>query len=270
VVAIDFDQTLAATDQCWYQADAWVMRDFGIGPQDAIFGAIRHLSLDAGLAALAARVDGSVYQRPTVEELRARFVPVAEELFRRQAAFLPGVHDLLTALEDAGIPRVLVTNSPRRFVDAAFSAPGMRYRGGQVTPDDLFAAAVTADDVAPDRLKPQPDLYDLAFTRLQPRPGHCVAIEDTRQGALAALRATAWAPAVLLIASPGESAPPGSPVRLLQRTSLVGVDVGRLTALADSVRLATPPAHLLPPGTRTDGRTAAGSGERAAGPRPGH
>jgi HAD superfamily hydrolase (TIGR01509 family) len=91
---------------------------------------------------------------------------------------MPGAVELLAALEEAGIPRALCSNSPRPFVERATARAGVA---------GSFLAIVTGDDV--ENGKPAPDPYLETARLLGVDPAACVALEDSPPGAMSAHRA---------------------------------------------------------------------------------
>lgn len=91
---------------------------------------------------------------------------------------MPGAVELLAALEEAGIPRGLCSNSPRPFVERATARAGVA---------DSFQVMVTGDDV--ENGKPEPDPYLETARLLGVDPADCVALEDSPPGAMSAHRA---------------------------------------------------------------------------------
>jgi HAD superfamily hydrolase (TIGR01509 family) len=87
----------------------------------------------------------------------------------------PGVEDLLRDLERAGMRLAVATTGTREWVDALLERLFGRNR---------FEVVVTGDQVP--KLKPDPGAYLLALGRLGLPPARAVAIEDSRNGLLAA------------------------------------------------------------------------------------
>jgi HAD superfamily hydrolase (TIGR01509 family) len=90
---------------------------------------------------------------------------------------MPGAVALLAALDAAGVPVALVSNSRRGFVERGLRAAGLH---------DAFAVIVVAEEVA--RPKPAPDAYLAAAAALGAAPSACAVLEDSPTG-LAAGRA---------------------------------------------------------------------------------
>jgi HAD superfamily hydrolase (TIGR01509 family) len=87
----------------------------------------------------------------------------------------PGASELLTKLEQAGVPHAVATSSSREKALHHLQRAGIVRR---------FDAILTRDDVA--RGKPFPDLFLRAAERLQTPPADCLALEDSYNGVRAA------------------------------------------------------------------------------------
>jgi HAD superfamily hydrolase (TIGR01509 family) len=122
---------------------------------------------------------------------------------------MPGAVELVDALDAAGTPVALVSNSVRDFVELTLAGAGMSGR---------FAVVLTSDDVA--QPKPAPDLYLAACAALGAEPSRCAGLEDTATG-VTALRAAG----LFAIGVP----------------SIPGVDLGAADLVAGS--LAEPAVH---------------------------
>lgn len=110
---------------------------------------------------------------PARDEYHARRHQLFTELAPRHP--MPGVVDLLDALDAANVLTAIASTAPARWVRAAVERLGLTPR---------FRAIVTGDDVA--RRKPEPDVYLEALRRLRIDPHHAVAIEDSAPGVTAA------------------------------------------------------------------------------------
>jgi HAD superfamily hydrolase (TIGR01509 family) len=87
----------------------------------------------------------------------------------------PGAVELVDALNAAGIPVAVASNSPRDFLDLVLHTSGMAQR---------FTVTVAGDEVP--NPKPAPDIYLEACRRLGADPARSVGLEDSPTGALAA------------------------------------------------------------------------------------
>lgn len=89
-----------------------------------------------------------------------------------------GVLPLLDLLDERHIPRAIATSSSRYRTDHHLKLVGLF---------DRFDAIVTRDDVS--RGKPDAEPYLTAASRIGVAPEECLALEDSRSGAQAALNA---------------------------------------------------------------------------------
>lgn len=87
----------------------------------------------------------------------------------------PGVHRFMREAMDAGLLLAICTTSDERAARAIMTT---------LLPDIRFALVLAGDVVA--RKKPDPDIYCLALSRLGLRPDEAFAVEDSRNGVLAA------------------------------------------------------------------------------------
>jgi HAD superfamily hydrolase (TIGR01509 family) len=91
---------------------------------------------------------------------------------------MPGLMELLDALEAAGLPKAICTSSSRRVLTAVLSRFDLEPR---------FAFTLTAEDIT--HGKPHPEIYLKAAERLGLPPGEIVVLEDSQTGCRAAAAA---------------------------------------------------------------------------------
>ncbi len=136
----------------------------------------------------------------------------------RAAGLRPGVLELIGQAQERGLRLALCTSSSRDWVEPWLAHHEL---GG------IFEVMATRDDVT--RVKPDPELYALACARLGLSPADCLALEDSLNGATAAVAAGL---AVLVVpneVTASQAFPPGWP-----RTA--GFE-GGLDAVLDAVRV---------------------------------
>lgn len=118
------------------------------------------------------------------DEIQARREEVQAELHDkihdsiREQGLRPGVRQVLQSVRPAGLKLALATSSDRDWVTRWLSQHDLL---------DVFEAMATRYDV--ERVKPDPALYLLAAERLGVRPSECLAVEDSLNGATAAVAA---------------------------------------------------------------------------------
>jgi HAD superfamily hydrolase (TIGR01509 family) len=112
-----------------------------------------------------------------------RFQARWPELCRQQAedagiAMKTGLEEFLSLLDERHVPIAVATSSDRGYTEFSLGRAGLLNR---------FAVIVTGDQVTEG--KPEPDIYLEAARRLGVEPTHCVALEDSDAGIIAAHRA---------------------------------------------------------------------------------
>src|SRR3990172_6107994 len=101
---------------------------------------------------------------------------------------MPGLLELLDALERAAIPKAIATSSSRELVDPCLKPFDMQRR---------FQFILAAENIA--RGKPHPEIYLTAARRFGVPPAEMMVLEDSQNGCRAAASAGAFTVAV-----PGE------------------------------------------------------------------
>jgi HAD superfamily hydrolase (TIGR01509 family) len=107
------------------------------------------------------------------------------ECIENRLETMPGLHDLLDAIEQRGLPKCVATSGARRYAEELLSRLALR---------DRFAFVLTADDVT--RGKPHPEIYELAANRFNVSPLAMLVLEDSANGCKAAVSAGASTVAV--------------------------------------------------------------------------
>lgn len=124
----------------------------------------------------------------SLEELMEESDTIFLGLLDAQLAPMPGLIELLAALEQANIPKAIATSSRRIFTERILGKFGFEPR---------FQFLLTGDDVTDG--KPHPEIYLKAAQRLSIPPAEMLVLEDSQNGCRAAVSAGAFAVAV-----PGE------------------------------------------------------------------
>jgi beta-phosphoglucomutase family hydrolase len=88
---------------------------------------------------------------------------------------LPGVHEFLDRLKQAGIPTCVGSSTHRLNIDTILGAMGLA---------GMFDDIVTAEDVSAG--KPHPEVFLKAAAKIDRAPGNCVVFEDAFAGIEAA------------------------------------------------------------------------------------
>ncbi len=167
-VLFDMDGLMIDSEPLWTVAEEELAEQFGGAWDDAIKAQVVGTRLEVAVPAIL-RHYGVAPTPETVATTSAALLARMVELFTETLPVLPGVHALLTALREEGVPVALVSSSYRSLVDAAL-ATGLG-------PFDLTLAG---DEVV--RGKPDPEPYLTAAAGLGVSPTRCVVLEDSPAG----------------------------------------------------------------------------------------
>jgi HAD superfamily hydrolase (TIGR01509 family) len=171
----DMDGTLVDTEPYWFAAEYELVEEYGGTWNDDH----AHFLVGSDL------LDGAAYIKEhgnvplDVHEIVFRLEASVARRTRAQIPWRPGARELLAALHAAEVPCALVTMAWRGSASAVLDA----------LPDGWMRTSVTGDEVPEGRGKPHPDPYLKGAALLGLAPAHCIAIEDSRTGARAALAA---------------------------------------------------------------------------------
>jgi HAD superfamily hydrolase (TIGR01509 family) len=121
----------------------------------------------------------------TVDQLEQETDEIFPPILDARLALMPGLADLLEALEQAGIPKGIATSSRRSFVTNVL---------GRFQLEPRFQFVLTAEDVT--HGKPDPEIYLKAAAKFGLPPTQVAVLEDSENGCRAAVRSGAVAVAV--------------------------------------------------------------------------
>jgi HAD superfamily hydrolase (TIGR01509 family) len=124
----------------------------------------------------------------TWEQLAEESNRVFHNLLDGRLAMMPGLLELLDALERAAIPKAVCTSSSRELVAACLRPFKLRER---------FEFVLTAEDIV--HGKPHPEIYLTAAQRFATPPAEMLVLEDSENGCRSAAAAGAY-----VVAVPGE------------------------------------------------------------------
>lgn len=136
---------------------------------------MRSLNRGAGLAKMQA------YFGPEVDydRIRGKRIEMMDAFVEKEGVTLkPGIHELLYFLKKCGIKTAIATSSPIERTILYLTSVGL-----QTSFDELVSGYMV------EKGKPEPDIYLYAAKKLGVEPRHCMVLEDSPAGILAAHRA---------------------------------------------------------------------------------
>jgi beta-phosphoglucomutase-like phosphatase (HAD superfamily) len=173
-VILDFDGLIVDTEtpifEAWHAAYRRHGHTVGLDEWQHALGT--HGGFDP-LAHLDALVGGTLDREAVVREVKAAAAAGCEG-----RPLLPGVESLLRDAGALSLGRAVASSSSCGWVEGWLARHGIR---------QMVEVVVARDDVS--RVKPDPELFLLAASRLGVRPEACVVFEDSPNGMKAALAA---------------------------------------------------------------------------------
>ena len=173
-VVFDMDGTLIDSESIYRRALVLAMEAMGLAVDEAFVHGLNGLPGPEINARILARFGADF----PVQEFRHRYVTHRDLLAGDGIPLKPGAAEALRFVVGLGLPLALATSSQR--------APALAHLS-RLEVLAHFDVLVTREDVA--RPKPFPDLFLEAAARLRVAPADCLAVEDSKAGAEAALAA---------------------------------------------------------------------------------
>ncbi len=180
-VTFDLDGLMFNTEKLYQQVGTTVLARRGKQASGELFNQMMGRKSNVALQIMIDWHDLNI----TVDELAAESAEVMGGLLAEQLEPMPGLLELLDALEAAGVPKGIATSSGRGFVDRVLDQ-------SRVGPRMDFS--LTSEDI--EHGKPAPDVYLLAAERHGVEPAAMLVLEDSQIGCAAAVAAGAYAVAV--------------------------------------------------------------------------
>ncbi|WP_374544985.1 HAD-IA family hydrolase [Rhodoblastus sp.] len=180
-VIFDLDGTLAETEESHRLAFNRAFADFGLDWEWDVPLYRRLLKVTGGKERIAhfVALTGGVADAEFVARLhKAKTDIYTEAVARGGAPLRPGIGEFIAAARARGLSLAIATTTSMPNIEALFGATlGPNWR-------EIFPIVGAGDMV--ERKKPAPDVYELVLRELGIAPEQCVAVEDSRNGVLAA------------------------------------------------------------------------------------
>ena len=109
-------------------------------------------------------------------EMRDEYLSIYDTVYTRSPVLLPGIADLLQAIESKGLIWGIVTNKPRRFTVGLIESMGLNLQNR--------AACIVCGDDAP-QPKPSPATLLMACSQIGVKPENCVYVGDAERDVIA-------------------------------------------------------------------------------------
>ena len=174
-ILLDMDGVLIDSERHWHAIEGAWLRSVIPGWKDAYQKECVGLSMLGLYEMLGLRHGLSM----TYADFRQAYVDLATSIYREHAELMPSCMDFLRAARSSGTKLAVVSSSPKDWIRTIVDRFQIEH---------YFSRLVSADDVGGIG-KPDPAVYLHAAAELSETPSDCVAIEDSENGVLSAVRA---------------------------------------------------------------------------------
>ncbi len=175
-VCFDLDGLMFNTEHVFYEAGGELLRRRGLEMTLDVMNVLIGRRPVESFQALVAYL--KLDEKP--EDLLAESREIFHAMLAVKLAPMPGLFELLDAIESAGLPKGVATSSPRFYLTDVL---------GQFALLPRFAITLTAEDVT--HGKPHPEIYLKAAELLGVQPAEMLVMEDSQAGTKAAVTAGA-------------------------------------------------------------------------------
>jgi sugar-phosphatase len=173
-IIFDMDGTLVDSEGTWETAQVAMFAEMGVAYSDEVRQQIIGLRLDDGLQ----RVIDAYNLETTAQALSENLVKRMLTLIPQQVEAKPGAQELVAHVAQMNTPHCVASSSPLAIIEATIQAQNWQ---------DFLPHYYSAESVP--NGKPAPDVYLYAAEKINAAPEQCLAIEDSPNGARAAVAA---------------------------------------------------------------------------------
>jgi HAD superfamily hydrolase (TIGR01509 family) len=163
-LVFDCDGTLLDTMPAWNEEEARMTELTGVPWTQEMYEEIRAVPLNEGARIYHERYGVGESPEAVLQLIDGMLI----DFYRDKSVALPGARELLERARSLGIPCVVVTSSPQRYV-----VPGLRRAGL----DGYFRRIITTDDVG--LSKQDPRIWQIALRELGAQPETSWGLDDS-------------------------------------------------------------------------------------------
>ncbi len=180
-VVFDMDGLMFNTEEVYTQVGSRLLRRRGHAFTAEVKDLMMGLQAREGFALVIERLRLTDTVDQLIEESDREYLALVGRMIQP----MPGLMELLDALEAAGIPKAIATSTSLRLATACLAPFELARR---------FAFVLTAEDIR--HGKPHPEIYQTAAAHLGVSPAAMLVLEDSQNGCRAATAAGAFTVAV--------------------------------------------------------------------------
>ncbi len=174
-ILFDMDGLVLDTEKLYtrFWQEAAVALGYPMTKEQAL--GMRSLNRGAGLSKMQSYFGENV----DYDGIRGKRIEMMDAFVEKEGVTLkPGIHELLACLKEKGIKTAIATSSPIERTILYLTSVGL-----EKSFDELISGYMV------EKGKPEPDIYLYAAKKLGVKPEHCMVLEDSPAGILAAYRA---------------------------------------------------------------------------------
>ena len=186
-IIFDMDGTLADTEEIHRQAFNQTFTEFGYDWQWSRRDYIKLLNISGGRERIRSFLEARLGQESRssaaqrARDMHLRKSEIYRDLLAGHIRLRPGVERLIREARDKHITLAVATSSSRKNLETLLHNT---LGEGALS----WFSVIVSCDIVVDK-KPSPAVYEYALSELGIKPQHCIAIEDTHNGNMAALSA---------------------------------------------------------------------------------
>lgn len=179
-VIFDMDGLMIDTERLYFEVERIMARKFGKEVKDETLWKMMGRKPLEAITVFAEDLELDISPKKLLETRDELFV----KKLVNEVEPMPGLFDILNILKGK-VKMAIATGSPQKFLKIVLD---------KLKIESYFDVFVTSDEV--EKGKPDPEVYNTAVKRLKVAPFECVVLEDSSNGALAAVRAGCYTIAV--------------------------------------------------------------------------
>lgn len=173
-IIFDMDGLLVDTEPVWEEAETATLSAYNVVVEPAVRSRLIGLRNDEFLGSIR-----EIYNiKASLQTLHDEVLERMMDLIPRKAKPMPGVSEILTYVAELDLPTAIASSSPKVVIEAVVTTHGW---------EEFLPVRCSAEHLP--KGKPAPDVYLEAAKALNISPTVCLALEDSPNGARAAIAA---------------------------------------------------------------------------------
>lgn len=174
-IIFDMDGVLFDTEKIYDEAWRIILKEKKVENIDYVISGCRGLTSEGSAEFIDKNFDGKLSGKECLKDLIHKFNEIIE---KRGVPVKDGVYELLPYLKENNFEIGLASSTHKSLVISHLKEAKIY---------DYFDEIITGDMV--EKGKPEPDIYLIACDRFNRKPEECIAVEDSINGVIAAIRA---------------------------------------------------------------------------------